>query len=471
MRRHEFFFWLVRIPLEFLIVVWAFLIARHIRVTTDLIPGISLPSRTLGIDYLFGLAAVSYAIIGTIFSFQKLYTIEKVMGIIEEIFTIVKAVFVSFFVMIGLLYLTNWFPYETILIPRLILIYAFLFALGGIILGRIVIRYARIYAFARGWLVKKKILLIMNHSESHLESLLRKEKNVNIIGYLSPFEQNSSFDYLGTIGQHAKIIPEEDVDEVVTLSHDLPYELRKTLFEYCQMNGITYRYVSNPYETSKNNTHVDFIGQVPLVEIRTIGITAWWRVIKRIFDITLGVLLFIGLFPGAIIMSLLIVLDSPGFPFYVSKRVGRGGRTFSMIKFRSMVHDAEGAKKTLEENNERPDGPLFKVKNDPRVTKLGHWLRRWSVDELAQIVNVIKGDMSFMGPRPHLPEEVEKYSDKQRQVLTIKPGITGMAQVYGRDTNSFDREIELDLFYIENWSLLLDTKILLLTFRAVFQGK
>lgn len=137
------------------------------------------------------------------------------------------------------------------------------------------IRYARIYAFARGWLVKKKILLIINHSESHLERLLHKEKNVNIVGYLAPFEQKSTFDYLGTIGQHAKIIQEEDIDEIVTLSHDLPYELRKTLFEYCQIHGITYRYVSNPYETSKNNTHVDFLGQVPLVEIRTIGITAW----------------------------------------------------------------------------------------------------------------------------------------------------------------------------------------------------
>lgn len=140
-----------------------------------------------------------------------------------------------------------------------------------------------------------------------------------------------------------------------------------------------------------------------------------------------------------------------------------------MIKFRSMMRDAELMKSQM--HNERTDGPLFKIKNDPRITKSGKWIRRWSIDEFPQILNVISGDMSFIGPRPHLPDEVEKYSEKQRQVLTIKPGITGMAQVYGRDTNSFDREIELDLFYIENWSLLLDTKILILTFRAVFQGK
>ena len=134
-----------------------------------------------------------------------------------------------------------------------------------------------------------------------------------------------------------------------------------------------------------------------------------------------------------------------------------------------MVHDAESMKSTI--TNERNDGPLFKVENDPRVTSFGKWIRRWSIDELPQIINVIRGDMSFIGPRPHLPEEVSQYSEKQKQVLTIKPGITGMAQVYGRDRNAFEREIQLDLFYIENWSLLLDTKILFLTFRAIFQGK
>ena len=391
------------------------------------------------------------------------------MGIIEEVFTIIKSVFVAFFIMIGLLYLTNGFPYETILIPRLILIYAFLFAMTGIILERIIIRWIRMYGFVHGWFQKKKILLIMNHSEAHLEKSLTHQYHLMIVGYLAPFRQNSHFDYLGTIGSHTKIIEQEDIDEVIILSHDLPHELKKILFEYCQIHGITYRYVGNLYETSKNNAHIDFVGRIPLVEIRTISITAWGRVVKRIFDLTLGILLFLFLIPLWLGLSLIIVLESPGFPFYISTRVGRGGRSFSMIKFRSMIHHAEEMKSDIP--NERTDGPLFKLKNDPRITTLGKWIRRWSIDELPQIINVIRGDMSFIGPRPHLPTEVSKYSEKQKQVLTIKPGITGMAQVYGRDANSFDREIELDLFYIENWSLLLDTKILLLTFRAIFQGK
>ena len=471
MRKHEFVFWLIRIPLEMLLVIGAFLIARHIRVTTDLIPGIHLPSRTLETNYLIGLALASYAIIGIIFAFQKLYAIERTIGIIEEIFTIVKSVFVSFFIMIGVLYLTNGFPYDTILIPRLIVIYAFLFSLIGIILERIILRWIRLHGFAKKWFPKKRILLVINKSEPSLEKLLSHENSVHIVGYIASHAHNNPFTYLGTIDEHAEIIRTHDIDEMITLAHDLPYELRKTLFQYCQIHGITYRYVSNLYETAKSNAHIDFIGQIPLIEIRTIGITPWGRVVKRTFDLCLGIILLVLLFIPAIILCTIIVIESPGFPFYVSQRVGKGGKPFSMIKFRSMVIYAEKIKSSMQAQNVRQDGPLFKVAHDPRVTKFGQWIRRWSIDELPNILNVIEGDMSFIGPRPHLPDEVAKYSNKHLQVLTIKPGITGMAQVYGRDTNTFDREIELDLFYIENWSLLLDTKILFLTFRAIFQGR
>ena len=125
----------------------------------------------------------------------------------------------------------------------------------------------------------------MNHSESDLEHALSYNTNIDIVGYLSPFEQKSNFKYLGTIGKHDDVIQERDIDEVIILSHDLPYELRKTLFEYCQIGGIVYRYIGNLYETSKHNAHIDFIGRIPLIEIRTIGITAWGRVVKRSFDV------------------------------------------------------------------------------------------------------------------------------------------------------------------------------------------
>lgn len=471
MHRHEFFFWLVRIPLELSIVVLAFWIARTIRISTDLIPGVQLPARSLETPYLLWLAIVSYGIIGIIFAFQRLYAIDRMMGILEEVFTIIKSLFVGFFVMIGLIYLTNGFPYDTILIPRLILLYAFILCLMGIIIERFFIKQARLFGIRRKWLATKKVLLVINHSEADLEKILQADQYTDIVGYLSPFEQKSHFPYLGTISQHADVIAQYTIEEIIVLSHDLPYEIKKSLFEYCQIHGIRYRYVGNLYETTKQNAHIDFVGRIPFIEIRTIGITSWWRVIKRLFDLVVGVVLLIFFIPFGLIMSLLILLESQGNPFYASVRVWRNNILFSMMKFRSMVENADHLKGGMLESNERHDGPLFKIKHDPRITKIGRFMRKWSIDELPQILNVLRGDMSFIWPRPHLPEEVARYTDRQKQVLTIKPGITGMAQVYWRDTNTFDREVELDLFYIENWSLLLDTKILLLTFRAIFQGK
>lgn len=471
MRRHEFFFWLIRIPLEVCLVILAFWVARDLRISIDLLPVLDLPTYSLNSTYLIFIALFSYVILGTIFAFQHLYSIDRMMGVLEEIFTVIKSVCVWFFVMIGIIYLTNGFPYNTILIPRLILIYAFTLTFIFIIIERIIIRHIRLYGIRKKWFATRKILLVMHHGDTTLETLLRTDDYIDIVWYMSPVDQWSHFRYLGSIWDHALIIKRFNIEDVIVLSHDLPYEFKKNLFEYCQIYGIRYRYVGNLYETTKHNAYIDFIGRVPFVEIRTIGLTAWWRVIKRIFDILVSSFLLLLLIPMTFFVSLIIMLESPGKPLYQSRRVGRNGFLFPMLKFRSMIRDAEQRKQDIINANERVDGPLFKITKDPRVTRFGRFIRSWSLDELPQIFNVFVWDMSFIWPRPHLPEEVEKYSDKQRQVLTIKPWITGMAQVYGRDTNTFDREIELDLFYIENWSLLLDTKIFLLTFRAIFQGK
>jgi lipopolysaccharide/colanic/teichoic acid biosynthesis glycosyltransferase len=151
------------------------------------------------------------------------------------------------------------------------------------------------------------------------------------------------------------------------------------------------------------------------------------------------------------------------------KRVGQKGKIFKMYKFRSMVKDAHLMKSEIKNLNERPDGPLFKMKNDPRVTTFGKFLRRTSLDELPQLFNVLAGEMSLVGPRPHEPEEVSEYQRGYRKLLTIKPGITGMAQVSGRSSLLFSEEAKLDIFYIENWSILLDLIILLKTPKALFK--
>lgn len=175
--------------------------------------------------------------------------------------------------------------------------------------------------------------------------------------------------------------------------------------------------------------------------------------------------------PLLLTVGIMIYLQDRHSPIYRSMRVGKDGVLFPMYKFRSMRVDADREKEKLLQQNERTDGPLFKIENDPRITPLGKFIRQFDIDELPQLWNVFIGNMSLIGPRPHLPSEVELYREYQKRVLTLKPGITGMAQSHGRHRNTFDDEVRLDTFYIENWSLLLDIKILIKTVGVVLARK
>lgn len=194
-----------------------------------------------------------------------------------------------------------------------------------------------------------------------------------------------------------------------------------------------------------------------------------YRFIKRAFDIVVSFLGLIVLSPFLLVVCLLIVLDDPkGSPIFVQTRVGKDGKEFQFYKFRSMVVDAEEQLKSLIDRNEM-DGPAFKIKDDPRITRVGRFIRRTSIDELPQLINVFKGEMSVVGPRPPLPREVELYSDYQWQRLSVTPGLTCYWQVQkDRNLCSFDDWVELDLQYIREQSIVTDLKIIAKTFGAVF---
>ncbi len=191
---------------------------------------------------------------------------------------------------------------------------------------------------------------------------------------------------------------------------------------------------------------------------------------QRVLDLVLCSLLLLLIWPVFGIIALLIRLDSAGPVLFKQKRVGQGGEEFWFYKFRSMVTDAEDKRHLLEMHNER-SGPVFKMKNDPRVTRVGRVLRKFSLDELPQLLNVVKGEMSLVGPRPALPAETVKYTPRQRQRLLCLPGVTGLWQVSGRASLSFERSIELDLLYIEQQSVLLYFRILVMTVPAVLRAE
>lgn len=215
--------------------------------------------------------------------------------------------------------------------------------------------------------------------------------------------------------------------------------------------------------------HTQQVAGLPLIHVTTPTLEGGQRVAKRLFDFIVASILLIVASPLMLLLVLIVKLDSRGPVFFRQERVGIEGSHFAMLKFRSMVVDAEERLKDLAEQNQG-SGLLFKMKDDPRITRVGKVLRRYSLDELPQLINIVTGSMSLVGPRPPLPREVESYEHDVRRRLLVKPGLTGLWQVSGRSNLSWQDSVRLDLYYVENWSLAGDLIILLRTVRAVFKS-
>jgi exopolysaccharide biosynthesis polyprenyl glycosylphosphotransferase len=211
------------------------------------------------------------------------------------------------------------------------------------------------------------------------------------------------------------------------------------------------------------------VAGLPLLHMDHPEFTGVRRIIKEAFDKLAALAALVLAAPLLALLALIIRLDDGGPALFRQTRVGKDGRTFSVCKFRTMVRDAEARKAELADRNQQ-QGPLFKIRQDPRITRAGSWLRRWSLDELPQLLNVIAGDMSLVGPRPALPGEAAVYGDHVRRRLAVKPGMTGLWQVNGRADLSWDESVRLDLRYVENWSFMLDLQILWKTSAAVIRG-
>jgi len=234
-------------------------------------------------------------------------------------------------------------------------------------------------------------------------------------------------------------------------------------------NGIEVRVIPDLYDGLAWNTPVEFIGQFPTIPLHRRDFPQAAFVLKRVMDVTLCVLLGALFALPMLLVALLIRLDSKGPVFYRAQRIGMKGRMFECIKFRTMVNAAEGMRPELAHMNER-DGVLFKIRKDPRITRVGAWLRKYSIDELPQMWNVLGGDMSLVGPRPPLASEVQRYGLDQLRRLDVLPGMTGLWQVEARQDPSFASYISLDTAYVENWSLMLDLRILARTVGVVLEG-
>jgi len=274
------------------------------------------------------------------------------------------------------------------------------------------------------------------------------------------------------------------LDGVLLADANISKDQALDLIAFAADHNIAFRYLADLFAASITNVEVSTAEGIPIIEVKRTPLDGWGRIWKRATDILFSFILLILVSPILFLAGLALWIED-GWPvFFQNTRVGEGGREFELSKLRSMWRRLSigpqfqsNLKKNLALERELireksiKEGPVYKIADDPRVTPIGRFLRRWSIDELPQFWNVLKGDMSLVGPRPHQPREVEKYLPHQRRVLAIKPGITGFAQISGRSDLDFEDESRLDVWYIENWSPALDLYILLKTPFAVLNKK
>ncbi|MBN1955538.1 MAG: sugar transferase [Anaerolineae bacterium] len=278
------------------------------------------------------------------------------------------------------------------------------------------------------------------------------------------------FKALGPLDNLSEAIDQEQADEVIVTLPWMYHRKIMGIVRECQRRHVEARIVPDLFQMSLTQVDVEDLGGVPLIGIHGVSISQGKLLFKRATDIAGSMLgLTLG-FPLLGLIALAIRLDSSGPVIFRQTRVGLEGRTFEMFKFRSMRTGAEGEKEVLAGLNEA-DGPLFKIRDDPRLTRVGRFLRRTSMDELPQLINVLRGEMSLVGPRPNVPDEVAQYQEWHKKRLKAPPGMTGLWQVSGRSRLSFDEMVLLDIYYIENWSPWLDVKILLRTIPKALCGE
>ena len=272
------------------------------------------------------------------------------------------------------------------------------------------------------------------------------------------------------------------LDILLLADPELDKDTALNMIAFAEEHHVEFRYLADLFSATFTRVEMDTTGGIPVIQVKRTPLDGWGRIAKRLFDIFASLILIILVSPILIAFSIALLIED-GWPvIYRSDRVGERGRIFRFNKLRSMYRKMSTGKEfggasalkyeqQLIKEKSIKEGPVYKIGDDPRVTPIGHFIRRWSIDELPQFFNVLIGDMSLVGPRPHQPREVDKYEARHRRVLAIKPGITGMAQISGRSDLDFDDEVRLDTWYIENWSPMLDLYILLKTPYVVLKKK
>ncbi len=342
--------------------------------------------------------------------------------------------------------------------------------------GRGFIRLLVHQFFRLGWGVQSVLILGSGDLASQVLKGVNKHPHYQAVGILTEKKNTAktwkTLPIWGNFKNIATVLKRKSVDEVWLATENTTSAITADLVAQAHINHKKFKFFPDELGLDLAALKVSTFDKFPIITLLNSPLYGWWAMVKHALDFGFSCIFLIILSPLIFIIGLAIWCTDIKAPiFYRSERVGADGKTFKCYKFRTMVADAEAKKEKLLQKNERQGGVLFKLSEDPRITKLGHTLRKYSIDELPQLLNIVKGDMSFVGPRPHLVEEVNKYPDHNRQLLLLRPGLTGMAQINGRSSLSFEDEMKHEMFYLKNWSLWLDGVIVLKTMIVVVKGE
>lgn len=448
--------------------------------------GAALVLRAIFIDKAVRFAAIRHSIAGTRFGlfylscFILVYVLVarryglygqllKAAGGLHEIRMTSQACLNAGMLLCGVMYMLH-----DLAISRALVVMLTASAIMSLCTRRAVSRLARYRKYEKGVSTRHVLILGTNHLGCSLGRQIINESRLGytLRGYLltpgGPLPEGSKLDVLGTLDDIRKIARKYFIDEVVITEACTTDKIIRLLKEAREL-GIDVRSISGYYSDLVLKSEIEYLGTFPLISLHRRESRAISRALKHAADFVLSLVALILAAPAMLAIAIAIRIESRGPIFYASERIGIRGHIFRCFKFRTMVIDADQLRKNLDSLNER-DGVLFKVSNDPRVTRIGRFLRKYSLDELPQFFNVLLGDMSLVGPRPPLATEVEKYKLEHLRRLEVLPGLTGLWQVKARQDASFEKYIALDTAYVENWSFWLDLKILIRTAQVVLRG-
>lgn len=462
MKRSEIFFSVIQVPVDFAMILLAAATAYFLRGLPMFEGYVSRVFNLTFRDYLdFALTVAPFFLL--ILALEGLYRMRSTRRFWQETYGVMKAITLGLIILIIAVFLNReWFS------SRFVILVGGMLAISYVVVARYCIQLIQKWLLVNRGMGVHRVLLIGDNDKMkklHRNLVQNKKLGYRVVDRI----EDASIAHIKDIRQA------KGIDEIIIGDPTLTDDEQGKLFDFCQINNIAYRYFPTTFQTSRFTMQI-FNGE-PIIEFQHTPLDGWGRVLKRVYDLIAGFFLTILFSPLMLVIALLIKLEDPDGPIvYKNERIGENGEKFFVYKFRYMrwkycitkdnpqLKEAVAfEKKLIEERNARRGGVLYKIKDDPRKMKVGAVIERSSLDELPQFFNVLKGDMSLVGPRPHQEREVDRYSEYHRRLLTIKPGITGMAQVSGRSDLAFEDEYRLDVFYIENWSLWLDIIICLKT--------